>query len=108
MGNGTTSFDLVGDERCICYLLTAPNVRGGHAAGLPKPPCPHRRRHPGGDRRILTRASDRNPRPEPAPLLMPRHRGSPWRTQLGSSCPVRTPPPCHHRKPFQRGVATTG
>ena len=54
-------------------------VRRWHAACLPKPPCPARRRYPGANRRVLTRASRRDRRPEPAPLLMPSNRGSAWR-----------------------------
>ena len=42
------------------------------------------------DRRVLTRAPRRNRRPEPPPLLTPPHRGSAWRAQLASPCPIRT------------------
>src|SRR5207249_9019437 len=34
-------------------------VRRCHAACLPKPPCPDCWRHPGADRRVLTRSEER-------------------------------------------------
>jgi hypothetical protein len=54
-------------------------VRRCHAACLPKPPCSDRWRHPGGDRRVLTRVSRCNCRPEPALLLTPPNRRPAWR-----------------------------
>lgn len=56
-----------------------PEVRRCHAACLPKPPCTDRRRHPDVDRRILARASRRDRRPKPPPLLSPPNRGPAWR-----------------------------
>ena len=47
--------------------------RWWHAACLPEPAGPYRLRHPHADRRVLARLSCRNHRPEPPPVLTPRH-----------------------------------
>jgi hypothetical protein len=81
--------------------------RWWHAARLPKPPCPHRRRHPCVDCRVLTRQTRRDRRPEPPPVLTPRHRRPTWRSQHASPRPIRASSPSMHRNPLRRGVATT-
>src|SRR5262245_46839541 len=59
-----------------------PKVRRCHAACLPKPPCPNRRRDASVDRRVLARASRRDRHPEPALLLMPPYEGRPGECSL--------------------------
>src|SRR3954454_16515925 len=71
-----------------------------HATRLPKPPCPHRRRYTRAPRGALARQARRNRRPEPLPILTPRHPWSTRRTQNTSPGPIRAPLPSAHRNPF--------
>jgi hypothetical protein len=48
-----------------------------HPASLTEPPGPHDRRYAGLRRRILTRQPTTDRRPEPLPMLPPRHRRPP-------------------------------
>src|SRR3954454_1959267 len=76
--------------------------RWWHAARLPKPPCPYRRRYTRAARGVLTRQARRDRRPEPPPILTPRHPWSTRRTQNTSPGPIRAPLPSAHRNPFSR------
>src|SRR3954447_22577607 len=74
--------------------------RWWHAARLPKPPCPYRRRHTHTARGVLTRQARRDRRPEPPPILTPRHPWPTRRPQDTSPGPIRAPLPSAHRNPF--------
>ena len=73
--------------------------RWGHAARLPEPACPHRRRHPRRERRVLTRQPRRNRRPEPPPVLTPRHPWPARRPQHASPCTDPSAACRAHRNP---------
>src|SRR3954464_10054667 len=81
--------------------------RWWHAARLPEPADPHRRRHTYLNRRVLAGPPRRDRRPEPPPVLTPRHPWPARRARHAPPRPIRTPPPRAHREPSRRGVATT-
>src|SRR5215218_2132173 len=74
-------------------------MRGRHPARLAKPPEPDRLRDPDLHRRVLARQTCRDERPEPPPMLLPRHRRPPRRPQLSAQGPIRTPPTRHRNRP---------
>jgi hypothetical protein len=69
-----------------------------HAATLTKPPDTNRGRHPGDHAGLLARHAVGDRRPEPLPILTPRHQRSTRRTHRRPARPIRpTPPRLPHR-----------
>src|SRR4029453_10184222 len=69
-----------------------------HPATLTKPPDADRRRHPGGPPALVARHPAGDRRPEPLPILTPRHRRPTRGTHRRSPRPIRpTPPRPSHR-----------
>ena len=86
---------------------TATDVDGGMPPASRNQRTPTGWRHPRLDRRVLARQSRRDRRPEPPPILPPRHRRPARRPQRAPPGPIRTPPSTCHRNLLRRGVATT-
>src|SRR3954462_820002 len=70
-------------------------MRRWHAARLTEPAEAYRLRHPHPHRRVLARQTRRDGRPEPPPILSPRHPRPPRRPQLTPQGPIRAPLTCH-------------
>ena len=80
-----------------------------HPATLAEPPAADRRRHARRDRGVLARQPLGDRRPEPLPILTPRHRGRPG-DRICPASPNRLLPlplTAHRNHLHHRGVATT-
>ena len=63
-------------------LRRAGQMRRCHPTRLSEPAGSERLRYPNLHRRVLARQTLGDERPEPTPMLLPRHRRPPWRPQL--------------------------
>src|SRR4051794_22824934 len=70
-------------------------MRRWHAARLPDPAEAYGLQPPPPHRRVLARQTRRDGRPEPPPILSPRHPRPPRRPQLTPQGPIRAPLTCH-------------
>src|SRR3954452_24539578 len=73
-------------------------MRRCHPTRLSEPAGSERRRHPNRHRRVLTRQTLGDERPEPTPMLLPRYRRPPPETSTfpAKLDPSTADPPSHH------------
>src|SRR4051794_10558729 len=79
-------------------LRRAGRMRRCHPTRLSEPAGSERRRHPNRHRRVLTRQTLGDERPEPTPMLLPRYRRPPPETSTfpAKLDPSTADPPSHH------------